>query len=573
MIDCRKALGPLTMLLASALTVSACGPQGSPQASSGDSSQIPRPPKVLTIAVRGEPSDLGSFTATSGSRGSDNVMPIVHNSLAQEDEREALQPQLAQAVPSTADGSWRINADGSMEATWRLRPNVKWQDGVPFTSADLLFSFEVYTSRDIPSKTKGQKELIDSVQAPDPQTLVVRWSAPYFRANRGEELLPLPRHLLEDLYRRDKAAFADSRYFTTDFIGLGPYRMTHWELGSSIDFEPFADYYQGRPPLDRVIIKFIPDPNTIVANILAGAVDVVLPPSIDIDALVEIQGRWAGTRNVARAEPTGRFRYVEPQHRPEFEQPAHSTTNPTVRQALYTAIDRQTMAEVVTHGIAPVADSWIRPGHTLRPAVESAIPQYPYDPARAQALLAQAGWTLRQDGVRVNSDTGNRMQLRLTVELPSGASGGREREANIIRDNWQAVGVQVDLDIVPPTRGRNRENEAKAPGLNLSGNLPNENWYTKRLSSREIASAQTNWVGTNKEGYYNPDVDAVLDGIRGAIDPRDQVDLHRRLLQLAMSDVPVMPLYWEHAPVLLREGVKGPIGVLTRYRFQDWDIE
>jgi len=559
----------LLMLLA------ACTPQtpGAGSRSEPSAGQVARP-KVLTIAARDEPSDMGSFTATSGIRGSTNATMISHNALTATDEREAIRAQAAVDLPSVDKGTWRLNPDGTMDVTWTIRPNVKWQDGTPLTTADLLFSYEVYRDTDIPNKRGVGVPLTQSAAAIDSHTLVVRWSTTYVNANDGDELHPMPRHILDSVYRSDKDAFSNSRYFTTEFIGLGPYRLSRWESGSLMEFERFDDYYLGRPPLDRVVLKFVPDSNTMLANILAGAVDIVMPPNVEIDTMFEIKARWEGTGNVARADPTGRFRLMDPQHRPEYARPQSAITNTLVRQGLYQAIDRTTMAEVLTQGLAPIADSWIPPDHELRPGVESAIPPFRYDPARAQQLLTQAGWLRGSDGVLVSNQTGESMDIVLRLTQAQGASAGKEKEASIIRDNWQSVGARVQIDVVPPARVGDRQYEATVPGFSLTGNLTPERWYTTRTHSKLIASDENRWGGGNKGGYANPRVDVILDRLQTTIDARQRVDLHRQLLQEQMGDVALMPLYWESAPIFMVKGVKDSVvGSRMSYRFVEWEKE
>jgi peptide/nickel transport system substrate-binding protein len=565
-----SGVAPMSLLI----FLVACAPQASNERSGGGPQDQSRPsgPKVLTIATQREPSDLGSFTATSGIRGANTATVIVHNSLASEDEREARRPELAAELPTVDRGTWRVNADGTMETIWRLRPNVTWQDGAPFTSADLLFSFEVYKDPDIPNSRGRGVPLMNSASTPDPLTFTIHWSKTYADADSGTEMLPMPRHLLDELYRTDKAAFANARYFTTDFVGLGPYRLVGWESGSHMEFERFDQYFRGRPPLDRVVLRFVSDPNTMIANILSDAVDVVLPPNVDYDVLFEVQRRWEGTGNVARADPTGRFRLMDPQHRAEYARPTNGVTNQTVRQALYQAVDRSTIVDVLTQGLSPVADSWIPPDHWLRPHVEGAIPQYPYSPSRAQQLLATAGWTPGPDGVLIHSQTREPFDLVLRLANAGGASAGKEREANIIRDNWQDVGIRVQIDPIPAARSGDRQYEATVPGLSLTGNLAPQTWFTDRTHSKSIASEANRWNGGNKAGYTNPRVDDILDKLLITIDRNEQAVLHRQLIQEQMGDVALLPLYWESAPIFMVKGVNHDVvGARTGYRFHEWD--
>src|SRR5207248_7059273 len=111
---------------------------------------------------------------------------------------------------------------------------------------------------------------------------------------------------------------------------------------------------------------------------------------VRVDDALEVKRRWEGTGNQVVADLSGRLRHVELQHRPEIARPVNGMTNPLVRQAMYQAIDRRTLTDVTNPGLnVPTADSWIPPNHELRPDVESAIPQLPYDPTRSQQLLAQ----------------------------------------------------------------------------------------------------------------------------------------------------------------------------------------
>src|SRR6185436_20893684 len=105
--------------------------------------------------------------------------------------------------------------------------------------------------------------------------LEVHWSAPFVDADQGPGLAPLPKHLLEEAYRTDKASFSASPYLSAEFVRLGPYKLTRWERGSHLELARFEGYWRGVPPLDTVVVRFLNDPNTMVANVLAEAVDVV----------------------------------------------------------------------------------------------------------------------------------------------------------------------------------------------------------------------------------------------------------------------------------------------------------
>jgi peptide/nickel transport system substrate-binding protein len=181
--------------------------------------------KVVTIAIQQEPSNIGGIVeGTGSSSGAKNADGIAHQMLAIEADIGTYEPQLAAEMISVERGTWRLNPDGTMDTAWKLRPNIKWHDGTPFTSQDLLFTYTVFQDPDLPA-TGSQRRLMTSASAPDPATFVVHWSSLCVDANRGQIGVILPKHLLEKAYRDDKSSLPNHPYFTTSFIGLGPYRL------------------------------------------------------------------------------------------------------------------------------------------------------------------------------------------------------------------------------------------------------------------------------------------------------------------------------------------------------------
>jgi peptide/nickel transport system substrate-binding protein len=339
-------------------------------------------------------------------------------------------------------GTWRINPDNTMTTTWRIHQNVKWHDGAPFTSDDLMFTFTVMTDREVPNIV-GETRIMQRAVQPDPYSLEIHWSGPYVRANEAPWLFPMPRHILEDTYRRDKASLPDHPWLTSEFVGVGPYRLARWERGSHMEFTRFDEYFRGRPPLDRVVMRFIPDPNTLVAALLAGDIDVIPLIPLELDTAREISRRWEGTGNRALGALSGRFITVETQHRAEFARPVDGLSNRTVRQAFYQAIDRGQLTEAITGGLAPAADSWFFPSHELRPEVEAFIPRFPYDVAAAQRLLEQVGWTRGRDGGLVHRQTGE------TLSLVLGAERAAQRTGSIVADTPVSAPAESRVETIP----------------------------------------------------------------------------------------------------------------------------
>jgi len=566
----------LTAIMVVATLLAACAPAtrpGEDPQSSGSGSTVaqsqPAAPKLLTIALNKEPATIQGFTSggSSSARGNSET-PFVHNMLVVQDSDDAWHPQLAAEVPNFDDGSWRLNADGSMDVAWKLRPGVTWHDGTPFTSADLLFTLDVYKNPDLAQPYTALAKLMESATAPDPGTFTVHWSKFDSRASQGLGLSPLPKHLLEELYRgSDIEAFANSPRFTDDFVGLGPYRMERWEHGSQMRFTRFDSYYQGRPPLDTIIMRYINDPNAMVANVLSHAVDLILPPSVDMDAALLLRQQSASNGLTVAISPRSWFIYIEMQRRPEIAVPKEGFNNLLVRQAFSYGTNKQALVDVMTVGSSVTADSWVRPGNPLRAPVESAIPQYPYDPNRAQQLLAQAGWTKGADGMLMHAPSGERFASQLWSNTKVLTNG--EKQSSIVAQDWKVLGADFAAFPIPAALDNDREYGVKYPTASIT-NTPNyqsESDWLPRLYSRNVASQANSFSGRNKMGYANAKVDGLIDRLTLAVEPRDQAQITRDLLQEVLGDAAYIPLYWEAHPIIFWNGVKAT----TQTENAGWD--
>ncbi|MBM2809517.1 MAG: hypothetical protein HW416_276 [Chloroflexi bacterium] len=541
------------MFLSLVLLVAGCSPQANTRDGPTDNRALAPAgsQKVLTFGLQRESPSFGDFVAGTGG---DVAPDLAHNRLVVRTHEGLFLPQLAAEQLSVDRGTWQILADGRMETIWRLRSNARWHDGAPFTASDLLFTFGAYRDPELPSSVASQMRRMESAEAPGPFSFVIRWSEPDVRADQAVGLNPLPRHLLDDAYRYDKQTLPNSPYLSSEFVGLGPYRLVRWDSGVQMEFARFDDYYLGRPPLDRVILRYVRDPNALIANLLAGAVDVVIPPGIDAEAALDVKQRWEDSGGRVMMRVGGTVNRIEYQLRPDLARPPNGLPVRDVREALYRAIDRDGLAEIITRGLAPVADSWVSPGHPLRADVESAIPRFPHDPARAEALLARAGWTRGPDGL-LTQPSGE----RFIVEVWGQDRQPDLKEQPIIADQWKAVGVQSEIHTFPAASADDRRFEATRPGARLGSIDETRYYHENQMHSREIASDLNRWAGRNKLGYANAAIDSLLDRLGSTIDPRARVPLHRDLLRVAMDDLSFMPLYWEVFPILARGTVTGPL--------------
>jgi peptide/nickel transport system substrate-binding protein len=220
-------------------------------------------------------------------------------------------------------------------------------------------------------------------------------------------------------------------------------------------------------------------------------------------------------------------------------------TNVIMRRALYHGVNRQQLAEVVGHSFSPAADSGLHPRDPLYPQIQSAIPQYPYDPPLAQRMLAEIGWVKGSDGILVNQSTGQRLSTTLTVRPTTGA----EKDAAIVADGWKQLGVETSMYLIPPALSDDRPTISTYPFVALkAGSIAGE-------VCSEVSGPANNWAGGNTIGYCNPRVDETVARLAIAINPQDRVSLTRTLWQEIMTDVMAIPLYFETLPLFALKNV------------------
>jgi ABC-type transport system substrate-binding protein len=200
------ALLGVVLMLAGCVPAQPTAPSAG-SAASGGAPQVASPSagtKTLRLGTnaRNWPKDGIIDFADIGTVGNAEDKFIFHAGLTAYDPQSAVVPRAAMKVPSLNDGDWNLLPDGQMEVTWKLRPNVKWHDGVALTAGDFAFGLRAIQDSEFPDTRTEWSQSITDITAPDPSTLVVRWKQPHIYGNvSGPSDIPaLPRHLMGDLY-------------------------------------------------------------------------------------------------------------------------------------------------------------------------------------------------------------------------------------------------------------------------------------------------------------------------------------------------------------------------------------
>jgi peptide/nickel transport system substrate-binding protein len=224
------------------------------------------------------------------------------------------------------------------------------------------------------------------------------------------------------------------------------------------------------------------------------------------------------------------------------------------------------VSEIVTRAASPVADSWVPPNYDIRSEIESAIPQYLYDIPAAQRALEDLGWVRGADGTLRNAQG---EQLRF--EVRSVASARTEKEQNTAIIGWKLLGIEVDQLIRPASAVADEETRATYPGIELAGGSYDE-LFDLRLSCTNIPAASNGWRGRNSSGWCNQEAEGFIQGLQVTIPESERVQLMRGLVRVAMTEVAVMPMYWDLDPILAVAGVTGLPTPSAPGRVHTWNV-
>jgi peptide/nickel transport system substrate-binding protein len=522
----------------------------------------------MAMITGSEPVD--NIVYASGGTGGGEHPFMLHAGLTVYDPQGTLQPRLAQKVPTIEDGDWKVLPDGRMEITWNLRPDALWHDGTPVTAADFALGVQIAGDRELPIPRPRAASYISEATALDPQTLVVRWSQPYMLANESgsqEGLVPaVARHILGDVYTNgEKHTFLNHPYWTREFVGIGPYRMGDWLLGSQLEVVAFDRYFLGRPKIDRVIIRYFGDVNALVASLLAGDTDMTPMGALKAEQLKTIKTAWErsgeGTSFAqARGARNYRFQYRDPG--------APWAQDVRVRQALIHMLDRPTLAETL-NGMTTAADTLAPLDDPVYRALEQkGLARYPYDLTRAHQLMTEAGWSRGSDGL-YRSGSGDLFNL----EARTSDKADNVREGQALAGEWKAAGINTSAYGIPDAAANKDEQKAVFPGV-LGWPLDYSPEAMQAWVSAQVPTQATRWRGSNFGGYVNPAFDRLYDEMLATLEVPKRQSLFADVLKINADEAVSVFLYYDTATstVAYRKAIRGIGPVATAQQINSWNI-
>ncbi len=380
---------------------------------------------VLRFADAGDVNTLNPHLGQFAAIGYLSSMTMAY--LIKWDEHNNAYPELATQVPTQADGG--VSKDG-LTITYHLRRGVRWSDGAPFDADDVVFSTNVVNNPANNEVGRLGWDQIAKVDEPDKYTVVYHLKKPYspfietFFSTAGANPCILPKHLLAQYPNINHVAYNALP------VGIGPFKYLRWNRAQDIVLVPNPLYFRGRPRLQRIVYKIIPDRDTVLSQMQAHELDMWdLVPGAYLARVAAIPGV-----SIVR-QPSYWFNHLD------FNTQRPALRDPVVRAALRMALDRRTLIDKIGHGVG-ILQEVTTPKNA--PYAVTSIPPVPFDIAGANAMLDRDGWIRGRDGVRAK----NGVPLMLDYATSAGLQDVDE-QIELERSWFKQIGVDISIRHYP----------------------------------------------------------------------------------------------------------------------------
>jgi peptide/nickel transport system substrate-binding protein len=461
---------------------------------------------------------------------------------------------LATDVPTPENGG--VSADG-LTITYHLRHDVKWSDGVPLTSADVKWSWQAIVNPNNNVVSRHGYDYIASVDTPDDYTVVVHLKQKFspfvntFFAESDQPYMIAPAHVLSKYPNVNQIPF-NSKPLVTD----GPFKFVEWARGDHIALARNDDFFLGKPGLDKIDVKVIPDEDTSVSLLQTHEIDYMFQASMQtyqvIHALPDVKIVWVNVNGYSSI-------YLNCSH--EF------LKDPIVRRAISYAIDRAFVVHALTFDTQTIASedvpNWMW-------AFNPNVPVFEREAAKAHDLLTQAGWSPGEDGI-MRKD-GKRLSL---VLVTNNSNTTRRREALLIQGFLSAVGIDVSIksypgDVLFAPAGMGGILQLGKYDMSLAG------WYAgiDPDDSSQLMCKNFPPGGYNYSRYCNPEMEAQQQRALTHYDQPTRKDAYFRIQQLLARDNPMLYDYYLKQMEPISVDFKGfdPNPVVESWNAWQWSI-
>lgn len=488
-------------------------------------------PKKGGHVIEGWSTDIKTFNSILSSDVYSNLMiNMVNDGLLYVDGKGNLKPSLATAVPTGG-------SDGNTY-TFKLRSGVKWSDGTPLTSDDVLFTYNLIFAPEysaVASPRRGDFTAhVESISAPDPQTFVIKTKstyAPLLYSHGGYSIMP--KHVLGSI---PAAQVNTMSYNSAPTVTNGMFKFVSWQKGAQVTLARNENYWRGAPYLDNYVFKVYSSAVAIGNALKTGEINV--GAQLDASQIASLKTQ-AGLKVLNFVTPG--FEYLALNLNPE--KPAGKILQDVnVRKALYYGINRPAMIKSVLFGQGTNATGVEPPTSWAYDA--NATPQYKYNPAKANKMLDDAGWTKGADGIRTKN--GTRMAFKLE------ASAGNLTLSNImqvVQQNWKAIGVEATPTEVQFTQLVTELTASRNFDIILIGfSLGADPDQSQLFSSEGLAVG-----GFNGMDFNDPTVNRLDEEGTATLNRQKRIQIYKQYQDRMNEQLPILLLYF----------TKGAYGVLN----------
>jgi peptide/nickel transport system substrate-binding protein len=459
-------------------------------------------------------------------RNSEILAAQLTDSLLQFDEQMDLRPRLAERYEISED---------RLTLTFKLRRGVRWHDGKEVTADDVLFSVEQARDPTVENRAFAPKfDQLAGVEALDSHTVRARYEKAFPDAIEGWRLPIIPRHLAE----------AGPALITGEYarhpVGCGPFRFVRHRQGEEIVLEANDDYWDGRPPIDRLVFRIYPDQRTGFQALLAG----------ELDMMTVTPDLWREAResqSASRLDSVVYYRLNVWQVGWNQDGSNPFFTDPRVRRAMMHALDREKFNISVIHGLARPAVTTYHPDSVW---ADRTLEPLPFDPDLARRLLEDAGW-IDSDGDGVRDREGRPFRFTLTILASTQAIN--DQMAAWQQQSWAEIGVEASIEKLEwqQFRERRRAHDFDAAMSGLG--------FTPSPDQFELYHTTAREEGYNFVGLSDPEIDRLLEQGRKTWDAAERRGIYQRLQRRLLELQPIGCLVHFPTPVLHDRRLEGVV--------------